>query len=173
LVATGHSFLELLMVFLITLGLGTFLARHNVQVAIAFIGALLLAWMGGMMIWGVWQGRIRLPEKAEGRSSLSPAQLVSLGVAATASNPFWYAWWVTVAAGYLAQAQAVSLPAVLAFYAGHISADYAWDTVLSAVIGGGRRWMTDGVYRALLFACGAFFLYLGWVFLSQGMAGLG
>jgi threonine/homoserine/homoserine lactone efflux protein len=173
LVATGHSLLELLMVFLITLGLGTILARHNVQIAIAFIGALLLAWMGGMLIWGVWRGRVRLPGQVEGPSSLSPMQLVSLGVAATASNPFWYAWWVTVAAGYLAQAQAVSLPAVLAFYAGHVSADYAWDTVLSTVIGGGQRWMTDGLYRVLLFACGAFFLYLGWIFLNQGISGLG
>jgi hypothetical protein len=76
---------------------------------------------------------------------------------------------VTVAAGYLAQAQAVSVAAVLAFYTGHITADFAWDTVLSAVVGGGSRWMTDGVYRILIFACGAFFLYLGWNFLSQGI----
>ena len=173
LVATGHSLLELLMVFLITLGLGTILARQNVQIAIAFTGALLLAWMGGMLIWDVLRGRIRLPGQVEGSSSLAPVQLVTLGVAATVTNPFWYAWWVTVAAGYLAQAQAASMPAVLAFYAGHISADYAWDTVLSTVVGGGRRWMTDGLYQFLLFACGAFFLYLGWVFLNQGMAGLG
>jgi threonine/homoserine/homoserine lactone efflux protein len=172
LVATGHSLLELLMVFLIILGLGTLLARHSVQLAIAFGGALLLAWMGALLIWGVCRGKIRLPGQVERKDTLSATQLVGLGVAATASNPFWYAWWVTVAAGYLAQAQAVSLPAVMAFYAGHVSADYAWDTVLSAVIGGGRRWMTDGLYRVLLFACGAFFLYLGWVFLNQGIAGL-
>jgi threonine/homoserine/homoserine lactone efflux protein len=172
LVATGHSFLELVMVFLITLGLGTVLASQSAQIVIAFTGGLLLAWMGGSMLLGVWRGRIHLPGQDERRASLSSRQLVGLGLVATLSNPFWYAWWVTVAAGYLAQAQAVSIPAVLAFYTGHITADFAWDTVLSTVVGGGRRWMTDGVYRVLNFACGAFFLYLGWVFFSQGMARL-
>jgi threonine/homoserine/homoserine lactone efflux protein len=178
LVATGHALLELLMVLLITVGLGALLSRPGVQTAIALTGALLLAWMGGSMIWNIWRGRVRLPRADEEGESISNGRLVALGAAATVSNPFWYAWWVTVAAGYLAQAKALSLPAVLAFYSGHISADFAWDTVLSFVVGGatdqrfGRRWMTDAVYRALLAACGAFFLYLAWVFLVQGVAGL-
>jgi threonine/homoserine/homoserine lactone efflux protein len=172
LVAAGHSFLELVMVFLITVGLGTLLASQAAQVGIAFAGGLLLAWMGASMLLGVWRGRIHLPGQDGQTASLSPARLVGLGLVATVSNPFWYAWWVTVAAGYLAQAQMLSVGAVLAFYTGHITADFAWDTVLSAVVGGGRRWMTDGVYRFLIFACGAFFLYLGWVFLSQGIASL-
>lgn len=172
LVSTGHSLLELAMVLLITLGLGTLLARHNVQIAIALLGGLLLAWMGGILIRDVWRGRMRLPGREERLPSVSSRELMGLGIVATVTNPFWYAWWVTVAAGYLAQAQAVSMGAVLAFYAGHISADYAWNTVLSTVVGGGRRWMTDGVYRALILACAAFFLYLAWVFLRQGIAGL-
>jgi hypothetical protein len=61
---------------------------------------------------------------------------------------------------------------VIAFYLGHIAADYAWDTLLSAVVGGGRRWMTDTVYRVLLLACGVFFIYLGGMFLAQGMKAL-
>ncbi len=170
LVATGHSLMELAVVLLITLGLGAGLARPGVQTLIALAGALLLAWMGGSMIWAVWRGRIHLPGQDENPEAMSFRQLVGLGVAATVTNPFWYAWWVTVAAGYLAQAKALSIAAVLAFYLGHISADYLWDTTLSTVVGGGRRWMTDGVYRVLIIACGLFFLYLGWVFLSRGIS---
>ncbi len=48
---------------------------------------------------------------------------------------------------------------------------YAWDTLLSAVVGGGGRWMTDAVYRTLLLACGVFFIYLGGTFLVHGMMG--
>ena len=168
LVAAGHSFLELVMVLLITLGVGTLLASQAAQIGIAFAGGLLLAWMGATMLLGVWRGRIHLPGQDDQQSSLSPGRLVGLGLVATVSNPFWYAWWVTVAAGYLAQAQAVSVGAVLAFYTGHITADFAWDTVLSAVVGGGRRWMSNSIYCFLIFACGAFFLYLGWIFFSQG-----
>jgi threonine/homoserine/homoserine lactone efflux protein len=172
LVSTGHSLLELLMVFLLVVGLGTVLAHKRVQVAIAFVGAGLLVWMGASLVWNTWRGRVELPRREGGFEPLSIRRLVGIGLAATASNPFWYAWWVTIAAGYLAQARTISMAAVLAFYAGHISADYAWNTILSTVVGSGRRWMTAGLYRGLLVACGLFFLYLGWVFLSQGMAGL-
>lgn len=172
LVAAGHSLLELLIVVLIVLGLGAGLAHPPIQTIIAFLGGSLLAWMGGTLVWNTWKGKIHLPGKDGPQAPLSNGRLVSLGMAATVSNPFWYAWWVTVAAGYLAQAQALGVGAVGAFYLGHISADFTWDTVLSAVVGGGRRWMTDTVYRAILLACGVFFLYLGWVFLSQGIAAL-
>jgi threonine/homoserine/homoserine lactone efflux protein len=172
LVATGHSLLELLIVLLITLGLGTVMAHTSVQIAIALLGALLLAWMGGSMIWSVWRGKLHLPSRNETLEPMSWGQLIGLGVLATISNPFWYAWWLTVAAGYLAQAHTLGLAAVLVFYLGHVCADYVWDTTLSVVVGGGRRWMTDGVYRGLILVCGAFFLYLGWVFLAQGIRAL-
>jgi threonine/homoserine/homoserine lactone efflux protein len=169
LVAAGHSVMELVMVLLILLGLGTILARQGAQTAIALIGAVLLAWMGGSMIWDAWRGKARLPRQDEKLQAMSTRQMMRLGIVATVSNPFWYAWWVTVAAGYLGQAQAFSLSAVMAFYLGHISADFAWDTMLSAVVGGGRRWITNRVYQVIILACGAFFLYLGWQFFSHGI----
>jgi threonine/homoserine/homoserine lactone efflux protein len=167
LVATGHSLLELLIVLLIAFGLSAGLARPGIQAGIALLGGSLLVWMGGKMMWDAWRGLIRLPGSAGGLPPLNSRQLVGLGIVATISNPFWYAWWVTVAAGYLSQARALGLSAIAAFYAGHISADYAWDTVLSAVVGGGRRWMTDRLYRGLIGFCGGFLVYLGIVFLSS------
>jgi threonine/homoserine/homoserine lactone efflux protein len=172
LVATGHSFMELLMVCLIAIGLGTILAIPAAQTAIALIGGLLLVFMGGMMIFDIWRGRIGLPDIDNRQVSLNSRRLVGLGVLATVSNPFWYAWWVTVAAGYLSQARLLSVSAVAAFYLGHITADFTWDTFLSAVVGGGRRWMNNTVYRMIILVCGAFFIYLGWVFLSHGTAAI-
>jgi threonine/homoserine/homoserine lactone efflux protein len=121
--------------------------------------------MGFQMAVAAWKKRIRLPQPGENEQSLSARRLVALGIIATITNPFWYAWWVTVAAGYLAQA--ATLPAISAFFLGHIAADYAWDTTLSAIVGGGRRWMTDRIYQGLMLACGVFFVYLGIVFLFQ------
>lgn len=170
LVATGHIVLELIIVLLIVLGLGAGLARPGVQTAIALVGGVVLLWMGAGLLWAVWRGKIHLPGSDERQSPLSAGRLVGLGMLATITNPFWYAWWVTAGAGYLAQT--ASLGAVAAFYLGHISADYAWDTLLSTVVGGGRRWITERVYQALILVCGLFFLYLAWGFLSQGIAGL-
>jgi len=173
LVSSGHALLELVIVILIAVGLGVGLAGSRVQIAIAILGGALLLWMGASMIWSVWRGQVRLPGRDDGAETMSYVRLVGLGMLATIGNPFWYAWWVTVAAGYLAQVQALSLAAVGAFYLGHVSADYAWNTLLSSVIAGGRRWISDNLYRGIILVCGAFFIYLGGVFLVQGVNGLG
>ena len=172
LVATGHISLELIMVILLTLGLGVGLANPTVQIVISIMGGALLAWMGLAMIRDTWQRKIKLPSREVGDVAMNTKQLIGLGMIATISNPFWYAWWVTIAAGYLYQAKEVGLVLVLAFYLGHITVDYAWDTILSTIIGNGSRWMTDKVYRLLIYACGAFFLYMAWVFLIQGISRL-
>ena len=168
LVATGHSFLELLIVILLAFGLSTGLAQPWIQVTIAILGGLLLTWMGGKMLWDTWHGRISLPDSQTNTHTMNSKQLIGLGMLATVSNPFWYAWWVTVAAGYLAQARTLGASGVFAFYIGHISADYAWDTTLSTVIGGGRQWITERTYRILIILAGIFMIYFGLVFLVQG-----
>jgi threonine/homoserine/homoserine lactone efflux protein len=168
LVSVGHSLMELVLVTLIIFGLGSILAQASIQIAIALLGGLLLAWMGFGMLWTTLRGRTHLPARTEQAGSISARQLFTLGIIATISNPFWYAWWVTVAAGYLAQAQEASLAIVTAFYMGHISADFAWNTALWTVIGGGRRWINDRVYQVLMLAGGAFLVYLAWVFIFQG-----
>ena len=124
------------------------------------------------MIRKTWVGKIRLPGKDDGMVDKNSRQLVGLGMIATISNPFWYAWWVTVASGYLYQARATSMVLVLAFYLGHIAVDFTWDTILSTIVGNGSRWMTDRIYRLLIYTCGVFFLYLAWVFLTQGITSL-
>lgn len=167
LVATGHSLMEAIIVLLITLGLATGMAEPAVQLALALGGGLLLLWMGGGMLWAIKQGRVRIPGVSAEDATLTPPQMIRLGILTTLSNPFWYAWWVTVAAGYLGQAQQFGGAAIAAFYFGHISADYAWDTALSTLVGASRRWITEPVYRALVALSGVFFIYLGLVFLRQ------
>jgi len=169
LVATGHSFLELIIVMLIAFGLTTTLAQSYVQNTIALLGGLMLMWMGLNMGWGAYRDKIKLPGKDIHHSLMDWGELITLGVVTTLSNPFWYAWWITVAAGYLAQAQSLGAPEVAAFYLGHISADYAWDTVLSAVIGSGRNWITPKIYRGIILLCGVFIGYLGVVFIINGI----
>jgi len=162
LVATGHSFLELILAVALALGLAAGLNRPGIQIAIGLVGGAFLVWMGGGMIVGVLRRQIDLPQAQAGGPGLgSPWRMVGLGAAATLANPFWYAWWVAVAANYLLAAQALGWAGVLAFYFGHISADYAWDSVLSGVVAGGRRWLNNTVYRLLIAGCGLYLVYLG------------
>ena len=171
LVATGHSFLELIMVVLLALGLSAGLNTPVVVTLIAVLGGALLLWMGAAMAWGALKGRIALPKPGADAQRRNHWQLIGLGMGATLVNPFWYAWWVTVAATYIVSAQALGWLGVLAFYLGHISADYVWDSVLSGVVGSGRKWITDRVYKWLIIACGLYLVYLGSMFVTSSLAG--
>jgi len=167
LVATGHAILEFVMVLMIVLGLGMGLKNPHIQRVIAIAGGGLLILMGAMMLHGVRHRKIHLPGPDQEQRSLSPQQLVGLGMLATISNPFWYAWWVTVAASYLLRL--LSTAGVVVFYLGHISADLIWDTALSSVVVSGKQWITNKVYRIIIVFCALFFIYLGLVFLRQGL----
>ncbi len=173
LVAVGHAFLELLMVVLIALGLTRDLAGPRVQRVIA-AGGLLLLYIAFCYLQGAWTGRMALPESGPpDPAARSTRALAGLGVAITLSNPFWYAWWVTVAASYLARAQAVSAAAVAAFYLGHISADFGWDTLLAVATRTGSRWLNNRRYRSLPLLTGGMMGLFGLWFLGLGMGLLG
>jgi threonine/homoserine/homoserine lactone efflux protein len=167
LVAAGHTGLELIMVILISLGLAAGMDRAPIQRVISSAGGALLLFIGASYILQALRGRIRLPRPEEQAPLQTAATLLGLGAITTISNPFWYAWWVTVAAGYLAQASELGLASVGAFYLGHISADFGWDTTLSLATSVGSRWLTDKRYQGLILLTGAFLVYLGLVFLRN------
>ncbi len=169
LISSGHAILELMLVFLITFGLSQTLQQPLIHTIIAILGGVLLIWMGGNFTYGAISGKMRLPTKNDHEQPMQYMKIISLGMLATLSNPFWYAWWATVASAYLAQAREISLILVAAFYLGHISADYTWNTILSTVIGKGSRWMTQTVYQVIMSLCGLFLIYLGCSFLLKGL----
>ena len=172
LVSVGHAVIEFLMVILITLGLSGILGAPPVQTGIALLGGLLLLWMGGEMFFNVIRGRMHLPTGSEETEKASMGQMLCLGIVTSLSNPFWYAWWMTAAAVYLLQAKAVGWMPVAGFYFGHISADFLWNTMLSTVIGTGKKWINDRVYAILISLCSAFLVYLAFQFLITGINGL-
>lgn len=169
LVAGGHSLLELIMVLLISLGLAAGMASPVARAVVGTLGGLTLLFIGGSYLLSVARGRMELPDQQESVAPRSYWALFALGVATTLSNPFWYVWWVTVAAGYLAQAQALGVATVAAFYIGHISADFAWDSFLSVTASAGTRILTNRRYQALIVLTGGFMIYLGVVFLTTAL----
>jgi threonine/homoserine/homoserine lactone efflux protein len=171
LVALGHVALEFIMVLVLALGLDSGLNRPGITAAIAVLGGALLLWMGAGMAWGGYKGRISLPRPGGEARLLNNWQLMGLGIGATLVNPFWYAWWITLGTTYMAgsQVRALGLAGLLAFYFGHITGDLLWDTILSGVVGGGRKWISDRLYKGLIVACGLYLVYLGYVFIASAV----
>ena len=166
-VTVGHALVELIMVVLIAIGFSSGLATPGVQRAIAFGGGLLLIFIGVSYLISAGRGSMRLPQSSGQHSPRSTRALFSLGVLTTLSNPFWYAWWVTIAAGYLAEARALGMAALGVFYLGHISTDFGWNSLLSSITAAGRRWLTPRRYRALLMLTGVAMAYFGLAFLRS------
>lgn len=173
LIASGHVFLELLFIILITSSLSTYLASNAIQIAIALGGSLLLFFMGGRYIWSSWKGSIRLPSQSQGRTGNKIGNLIGAGILTTISNPFWYAWWATIVPGYLNEVRILGIASVAAFYLGHISADFLWDTLLSTAMALGKRWISRKAYVLLLLSTGSFMIYLGVVFMMEGVQKIG
>lgn len=169
LVAAGHTALELGMVLLIAFGLANAMAHPTLQRVIAGAGGLLLGSIGLSYILGALRRKISLPRPDEVSQPRGTVALLLLGAVTTASNPFWYAWWVTVAAGYLSQAQEMGVLAMVGFYLGHISADFAWDTGIAYATQAGARWLNDERYRVLILLAGLFMVYLAGLFLRTAM----
>ena len=63
----GHGILELLLVLALILGLAPFLQRRDVFIATAFVGAIILVWMGVSMLRTLhtlhidWEGNLMGP----------------------------------------------------------------------------------------------------------------
>ena len=172
LVSVGHAIIELVMVLLIVFGLSNLLGSASAQAVIAILGGLLLLYMGAKMLIDTVKGKMTIPEKDESVPDLTPGRLMTLGILTSISNPFWYAWWMTAAAVYLLQAQAVGWVIVAGFYFGHVSADLIWNLLLSTVIGSGKRFITNKIYSALISLCAGFLLYLAFKFLITGFQGI-
>jgi threonine/homoserine/homoserine lactone efflux protein len=86
------------------------------------------------------------------------------GIVLTLSNPYWWIWWLTFGAGFLALQ-----PAYAAFFVGHISADLVWFGILAftasrgaEILGEKYRWVVKGSGIAMA----AFGIFFAWSILA-------
>ena len=169
LVSLGHALMELLMVGALAFGMGQVLQVPLLAAGIGILGGLFLLWMGGKMGCEVVRHKPSVPQPGESPGFGGARSLVLLGAATTLGNPFWYLWWVGAGGGYVLATREHGLIALTAFYLGHVTADFAWNTFLASVVGSGRRWLSDRAYQVLLFVCGIFLVYTGLRFVWEGV----
>jgi len=160
----GHAVPELALMLLITLGLGGLLTRKPFLAVISFIGGALLIYMGIGAIRGLRDYALSAAPKARG-SRLHP---ILSGIVLSVSNPYWLIWWLSVAVGYVMLAKSLGLAALVAFFAGHISADLAWYTFVSCGAHLGGRRIGARVLRTVLLVCNLFLIFFGAYFLING-----
>lgn len=174
-VTLGHGLLEVALVAAVAFGLAQALHTRLWTTAIAGAGGIVLLAMGLTQLRAAW-----LPHVAAGVGPSAKVQTearawsprrgaVLAGVAATASNPYWYVWWLTVGATLISRAQAAGNGALPVFYAGHLLADGGWLTLVAWLIARGRSVLSERGYRFLLSTLAVFLIGFGIFFLQNGV----
>lgn len=162
LLIVGHSILEAALVLLILFGFSKFLALRGFKLFSFFSGGVILAVMGYMMVRD--SSKVTMDEEgSRGRGG----NVIFLGILGSLSNPYWIIWWATIGLGYLVASIKFGTPGVVAFFIGHIAADFAWYTIVSLAISKGKKVFSLNVYRKVILLCGIFLCLFGAWFLVE------
>ncbi len=166
-VVLGHGVLESALVAAVILGFAEFLKDAAVLAFIAVAGGAMLLWMGTGMLRSAG-GMTLFGESGNGGKGNAMLNIHPFwaGIVTSLSNPYWILWWATIGLGYMMIARELGAAGLTAFLVGHILADLAWYTVISTLVTGGKRWLTDGLYRGMIRVCAViilfFAVYFGW-----------
>ncbi|MBW1991213.1 MAG: LysE family transporter [Deltaproteobacteria bacterium] len=164
LIIVGHAALELALVLLLLIGLGAWLHRPWILGVVGLSGAGVLAWMGLGLVKASRHSRLEFDSQTAG--GLHP---VWAGVLMSLANPYWLLWWLTIGLGYVLFSAKFGLFGVFLFFIGHILADFAWYSLVSAAVAQGRHFLSDKLYRGFLAGCGVFLVAFGGYFGIQGV----
>ncbi len=175
----GHAILEAMLILGLIWGLGRIIQLPVTRIAIGLLGGLMLVWMGYDLIFKESRkgslGSLEVAAATEtapatGMTDLNP---VLAGIVISISNPYWLMWWVMVGLAMITQALNFGWVGVGCFYFGHILSDLGWYSFISGAVAKGRRFLSDRVYRWLLFICGLFLIFLALVFIYDALDLLG
>ena len=159
----GHSILEFVLVVGFTFGIYAVLKNPTIIRVIGVLGGAFLFWMGYGLLSDTYHGRVALDLKSnDGSLKLGP---VFQGIATSVSNPYWTLWWVTIGANFVLASLKYGLPGLTSFYFGHILGDFLWYSLVAHVLVTGKRFVTDRIYRGILFICGMFLIVLAVTFI--------
>jgi threonine/homoserine/homoserine lactone efflux protein len=163
LLIAGHGFLELMLLVTLVFGMAPFLQREDVFAVVAMLGGLILLWMAVGMFRSIPSLSLEVnPDKVKRGS------LVINGVLFSVANPYWIIWWATIGFGYVLYSWRFGIAGIAFFFAGHILADLAWYSVVSAAVGKGRYLFTDRLYRWIIGICAGVLILFAVYFFYAG-----
>jgi threonine/homoserine/homoserine lactone efflux protein len=168
-VVAGHAVAEAVMVALILAalalaGLRSLMESPWVLVGITIVGVPTMVWMGIGLL-----RQSRRPVDVAGDAGVLKFGAVPTGILTSVLNPYWYFWWVTQGPLLVASAAEMGWSGVGAFFAGHISADLSWYSLMALGVSRGRRLLAGKVYTGLLMGCAAILFIMAALFLKLAL----
>lgn len=152
--AVGHGVVEIPLIFILILGLGTVLKTDAAKIGIGVVGGAFLVYLGAMTFC---EPAAAGPGAGKNRS----AGPLLTGLVLSATNPYFLFWWATVGLNMALQAKGFGLYALVIFAAVHWSCDLIWLTILSFAAFGGTAILSAKNQKWILGFCGAAMIGFG------------
>ena len=155
----GHAVLEIALLFALFYGLAPLFKNENFFIGVAIIGGLIMIWMAQSM----FRSLPTLEIKA-GTTTNKTMNLYLAGILMSLANPYWIIWWATIGLGYVLVSKELGFAGIAFFFVGHILGDLVWYSAISFVVGKGRNFLSNKIYRILVGTCAIFLaLFAVWL----------
>jgi threonine/homoserine/homoserine lactone efflux protein len=166
LVAVGHAMLELPCILVLIIGLGELLRSPLAKTGVALVGGLCLVWIGLSMLRSARHTTLSVVGSARGRGPLAAGFLLS------ATNPYFYLWWLSVGGALMLEAQALGLVAVVLFVVVHWLCDLVWLWLLSVLSFKGSELFGTQFQTGVFVVCGLALTGFGMKFLADAASAI-
>jgi threonine/homoserine/homoserine lactone efflux protein len=163
LIAVGHGIVEIPLMAAIYLGFTYYLTFPEVGRVLGIAGGLMLIFMGATLLRS-------MSRSVEYRLDL-PYNSLTTGILMTATNPYFYLWWVTIGSALLARSTVYGLPGLLAFGIIHWTCDLGWEQSMSFSVFKTRHLWTAKAQKAVFGICALVLLGFGIWFTASGIRG--
>ncbi len=171
LLISGHSGLEMGLTFILLSGISSYLKTDLIMVITGIAGSVVLLYMGITTLRNV--SGMKVISRSDNRNidgnSGSAGSLMLKGAVVSLSNPYWLIWWLTIGSAFLSRAIVQGYLNVVAFFVGHISADFLWYGLISAGVHFGRKKSGENLLKAVYILCGIFLIMLALYFGYDGV----
>lgn len=163
LASLGHMVVEFPLVYLIGLGLVTFLFNKGVVFITGVIGALFIILFGFLTLRDAIKGvEISTQEESINLSKRIIQNPFIIGLNLSAFNPFFIVWWIGIGAALVVEAfKYAGYLGILEMYIAHVWMDFAWLGLIAYLMKFGTRVMEKKGYRVMLLIIGLLLLYFG------------
>lgn len=168
LASLGHMTIELPLVYLIGIGLVSFLLNDLTIYITGLIGAVFIILFGLLTLRDAWIGvnLNNIRDNEEKGSFIQSSFLIGLNL--SAFNPFFIIWWIGIGAALVIEAFSYAgYLGILEMYIAHVWMDFVWLGVISFLVKSGTRIMERRGYRVMLSIIGLLLLYFGASILIQ------
>lgn len=165
----GHAIGEAVLLLMIGCGAGKFLTHPITSKIIGIVGGIVLLYFSYDMVLTALNSSFTISTTSQ-TQSLSIWKLMLAGLVISVTNPTWYIWWGTAGISLItSQLEKKSEKVWLAFFSGHILADYTWYLLVTVILSISKTFITSQIHKYIIIICAITIFVIGIIFIIKSL----